>query len=90
MFAYIVTSLDFVFRYYEVTGPQIQIYKAVAMCPWSLKPLIGIVSDKYPLFGFHKTSYMAISSIFGMCALSYVGVMGLLHYDTSIDSQKNT
>ena len=62
MFAYLASSLDFVFRYYQVSGPRIQIYKAVAMIPWSLKPLFGLLSDRVPLFGYHKTSYMVSSN----------------------------
>ncbi len=82
-FSFLATSLDFIFKFYSITGPRIQIYKSVALCPWSLKPLFGIISDKFPLFGYHKTSYMVIVTLLAMCSMGYVGVLGLLYYDHS-------
>ena len=83
VFAYISTSLDFVFRLYAVTGPQIQIYKAVSLAPFTLKPLFGIMSDKLPIFGYHKTPYMLISSLAAIGALGYLGFVGWSHYQPS-------
>ena len=31
---------------------------AVAGTPWAIKGAIGVLSDAYPLFGWHKKSYI--------------------------------
>eukprot|EP00971_Amphidinium_carterae_P324291 6444283-Amphidinium_carterae.1 len=43
MYTYI--AFDFVMRMYCVRGPQLQVLKSVAMLPWVLKPLLGLLSD---------------------------------------------
>eukprot|EP00392_Amoebophrya_sp_AT5.2_P005391 g5400.t1 len=80
VFSYLATSFDFVLKFYQVSGPRIQIYKAVTLAPWALKPLFGVLSDRFPLFGYRKNSYMALVTVVAMCATGYVGVQGVLHY----------
>ncbi|CAD7948131.1 unnamed protein product [Amoebophrya sp. A25] len=90
VFSYLATSLDFVLKFYQVPGPRIQIYKAVVMAPWGLKPLFGVISDKFPLFGYHKNSYMAIVTVLAVAATGYVGVQGLYHYSINEPQSKST
>ncbi|CAD7925115.1 unnamed protein product [Amoebophrya sp. A120] len=44
VFSYLATSIDFALKFYQVSGPRIQIYKAVTLAPWALKPLFGVLS----------------------------------------------
>ncbi|CAD7925222.1 unnamed protein product [Amoebophrya sp. A120] len=81
VFSYLATSIDFALKFYQVSGPRIQIYKAVTLAPWALKPLFGVLSDRCPIFGYHKNSYMVLVTLVAMCASGYVGVQGLLHYE---------
>lgn len=78
--SYMGTSADWILRYYNVSGPRMQIYKACAFAPWSLKPIFGIVSDKVPFMGYRKTSYMALFTILAVVALSYMGIIGAIFY----------
>ena len=72
--AYAGASADFLFRSYALQGPQLQVYKAVMALPWALKPLIGVVSDTLPIFGYKKAPYIMIVSVFAMAGFLYVGL----------------
>ena len=41
---------------------------AMAMLPWSLKPLYGLVTDTVPLFGYFRRSYLMASGLLGTCS----------------------
>lgn len=66
--AYFYTSMDFVLREYHVAGPKIQLLKAVSLLPWALKPMIGIVSDSFPVYGLKKSPYMVITTVLAVVA----------------------
>ncbi|KAJ1483457.1 folate-biopterin transporter, partial [Baffinella frigidus] len=38
--------------------------------PWAIKGAIGVLSDAYPLFGWHKKSYILIVAVFGTGAFT--------------------
>jgi predicted MFS family arabinose efflux permease len=40
--------------------------------PWYLKPIIGVITDAFPLFGSRRKSYILIST--ALCVLSWVGL----------------
>eukprot|EP00747_Dinoflagellata_sp_TGD_P212872 gnl/TRDRNA2_/TRDRNA2_85908_c0_seq1.p1 gnl/TRDRNA2_/TRDRNA2_85908_c0~~gnl/TRDRNA2_/TRDRNA2_85908_c0_seq1.p1 ORF type:complete len:459 (+),score=51.75 gnl/TRDRNA2_/TRDRNA2_85908_c0_seq1:327-1703(+) len=52
-----------------------QMYIAVGSVPWTLKPILGMISDIQPIGGFHKAPYIAVTSVLGSCAFFVVGVM---------------
>ena len=72
--AYTATAADFLFRTYELEGPQLQIYKAIMGLPWALKPIIGVVSDTLPILGYKKAPYIMIVTVFAMFGFGYVAV----------------
>ena len=72
--AYAATSADFLFRTYELQGPQLQIYKAIMGLPWALKPIIGVVSDTFPILGYKKAPYIILVSILAMIGFGYVAI----------------
>jgi len=74
MYAY--TSLDFVLRSFHVGGPQMQVYKSVALLPWVLKPLLGIISDSLPICGYRKNPYIVAATFIGMPSFLLVGLCG--------------
>ncbi len=40
----------------------------IAMLPWTVKPLYGLVSDAFPIAGYRRRPYLVISSILGTIA----------------------
>lgn len=47
---------------------QVQAFFTVSRLPWSLKPLIGGLSDLLPLGGYHKRPYLLGSAVVGTAA----------------------
>mmetsp|Transcript_46648 Transcript_46648/g.117307 ORF Transcript_46648/g.117307 Transcript_46648/m.117307 type:complete len:578 (+) Transcript_46648:43-1776(+) len=45
--------------------------------PWTIKPVMGMMSDAYPLFGFHLTSYMGLAAAAGVLGYICVGSLTL-------------
>lgn len=43
-----------------------QKYHLVAMLPWSMKPFMGLLSDKLPLCGYHKRPYLVAALLVGV------------------------
>mmetsp|Transcript_113022 Transcript_113022/g.258899 ORF Transcript_113022/g.258899 Transcript_113022/m.258899 type:complete len:258 (+) Transcript_113022:125-898(+) len=75
MYAYVLTSMEWVYRGLGVPGPSIQIYKAVALLPWTMKPLFGVLSDCYPIMGYKKSPYIVLTSLVSLGALIYLFVV---------------
>merc|ERR1719393_913264 len=67
--------MDFLLREYAVSGPKLQVYRAVIMLPWAMKPVFGLVSDCFPIFGYRKAPYIIAASIAAVCAHATVGFM---------------
>ena len=66
-------GLPFSQQYLKLSAEQTQRYGIVAMFPWSIKPLVGMISDVMPIAGYHKRYYMFFVSVLGACALAYLG-----------------
>jgi len=68
-----------------VPGPRIDVYTSIMEVPWSMKPLIAICSDMFPICGYRKTPYIVITTVLGIAGLmlsacvntSYVQIGGL-------------
>jgi folate/biopterin transporter len=61
----------------HLDGATIGRYTTAAMIPWSIKPVIGMLSDSFPAFGFHRTSYIAGAGLCGLLAYACLGLMPL-------------
>lgn len=71
----------------KLDGVTIGRLQTASHLPWNIKPVLGMLSDGFPLFGFHRTSYLVI-----MCSVSVllhppivftaVSAMGLLAFLT--------
>lgn len=46
------------------------IYYSVTFFPWNLKPLYGLISDNFPIWGYHRKSYIILCEL--CTAMSFV------------------
>eukprot|EP00290_Baffinella_frigidus_P011892 CAMPEP_0180150054 /NCGR_PEP_ID=MMETSP0986-20121125/21212_1 /TAXON_ID=697907 /ORGANISM="non described non described, Strain CCMP2293" /LENGTH=519 /DNA_ID=CAMNT_0022096899 /DNA_START=162 /DNA_END=1718 /DNA_ORIENTATION=- len=58
-----------------VDGTACQTMGAIASTPWAIKGAIGVLSDMYPLWGYHKASYIIASAVMG--SLAFFGLASL-------------
>lgn len=65
---WIGVPIYYLFRELRLTPTRMQQLRAVAMTPWSIKPLIGMFSDLFPVFGYYKGPYMVLVTIIGAVA----------------------
>jgi folate/biopterin transporter len=45
----------------------------ITMLPWTVKPLYGLISDGFPIFGYRRRPYLLLSSILGIFAWLSMG-----------------
>lgn len=45
----------------------------IAMLPWTVKPLYGLISDGFPVFGYRRRPYLLLSSVLGIFAWLSMG-----------------
>ena len=45
----------------------------ITMLPWTVKPLYGLISDGFPVFGYRRRPYLLLSSILGIFAWVSMG-----------------
>mmetsp|Transcript_148626 Transcript_148626/g.475915 ORF Transcript_148626/g.475915 Transcript_148626/m.475915 type:complete len:418 (+) Transcript_148626:140-1393(+) len=74
VWGFTVTAMDFLLRDYAVPGPKMQVYKAIAMLPWAMKPLFGLLSDYFPIMGYRKAPYIIIVTLVAVAAYSTIGL----------------
>lgn len=67
-------TLPYAQQYLKFSAATMQRYGIVAVFPWTVKPLFGMVSDLYPIGGYSKRYYIAMSSALGFCAMLYLAV----------------
>lgn len=65
-----LVALPLFIRHYRVGIERYQSYAIAVMVPWSVKPLIGLVSDRVPLWGLHKTPYIAGATLVGAVSVA--------------------
>jgi hypothetical protein len=51
-----------------VDAKMLQLYTMVIMVPWSLKPIMGLLSDFLLIFGYHKRFWLFLVCVLGMMA----------------------
>eukprot|EP00298_Acanthocystis_sp_HF-20_P017496 c21763_g2_i1.p1 GENE.c21763_g2_i1~~c21763_g2_i1.p1 ORF type:complete len:538 (-),score=185.87 c21763_g2_i1:76-1689(-) len=63
--------------YYQslgVSGERYQAYRTVALTPWTIKSLLGTISDSIPILGYHKRYYIIFAALFGTLSFFILGV----------------
>lgn len=68
--------MEFLFKEHQVNGGHMQVYMAMASSPWALKPLIGLISDSCPVFGYRKMPYILGTGILGLMGVAALGSVG--------------
>mmetsp|Transcript_108221 Transcript_108221/g.220964 ORF Transcript_108221/g.220964 Transcript_108221/m.220964 type:complete len:604 (-) Transcript_108221:221-2032(-) len=63
----------FMFMGYHVPAPKMQIFTSITTLPMVLKPLIGLMSDLFPIFGYNKSPYVMVTSLVGIVACILLG-----------------
>ena len=59
-----------------LSAGQVATFFAITMVPWLIKPLYGLLSDFVPLFGYHRKSYLLLTSATAATAGLALGVTG--------------
>uniref|UniRef100_A0A7S1RWT4 Folate/biopterin transporter n=1 Tax=Alexandrium catenella TaxID=2925 RepID=A0A7S1RWT4_ALECA len=70
-----VVAEQFLYRSYNVPATDMQAYNAVTNLPWSMKPIIGLISDVLPIFGYNKAPYALLTSLAGTAAFLDIGLL---------------
>lgn len=68
--------MEFLFKAHGVGAGRMQIYMGVALSPWSLKPVLGLLSDSCPMFGYKKMPYIVLTSVLGISGAIALGLQG--------------
>jgi len=75
---YSLGGFDWLLSARNVPGPTMQIYSAIGMLPFAMKPLIGMLSDAFPICGYQKNPYMMITTFVGLCGLATIAASGMV------------
>ena len=76
-----------------IDGSACQTMGAIAQAPWAIKGAIGVLSDAYPLLGYHKASYIMVAATMGTCAflglatlpITSAAIAGLLMFAANLE-----
>lgn len=63
----------YIYKAYHVPATRMQVFQGVTSLPWAMKPIIGLMSDLFPIRGYNKAPYIFISSAVGVGCLLIVG-----------------
>lgn len=63
----------YLYKSYGVPAPKMQIFMSVGMLPWAMKPVIGLISDVFPILGYNKAPYMLLTSCIGVACFMTIG-----------------
>lgn len=75
----------FMMKGLELSAAAMSSYMALIMLPWMWKPLIGLVIDFLPIFGYRRKSYLVLSNIVAALAFA-VMLFNNTHLPTMIGS----
>lgn len=70
-----IVSEFFLYKSYHVPATDMQVYQALTALPWAIKPVTGLISDLFPIFGYQKAPYAIVTSVVGTAAFLAVGVL---------------
>lgn len=67
--------IPFILRDFRLTAARIQVLRTIAVCPWALKPFLGIVSDTLYIGGYRKMPYMYATTLLAVLACLVIGLV---------------
>ena len=59
-----------------LSAGQVATFFAITTVPWLIKPVYGLLSDFVPLFGYHRKSYLLLTSSTAAAAGLFLGITG--------------
>jgi MFS family permease len=59
-----------------LSAGQVATFFAITTVPWLIKPVYGLLSDFVPLFGYHRKSYLLLTSATAAAGGLFLGVTG--------------
>jgi len=68
-------AAQFLFASYNVSGPRMQIFGGITGLPWAMKPIIGLVSDCFPIRGYNKAPYILLATMLGIAGCAVLAKM---------------
>jgi hypothetical protein len=63
----------YIMQEYKVPASHMGVYGGVIGLPWALKPVIGVLSDCCPIYGYAKAPYLLGATVIGTVALMMLG-----------------
>ena len=60
------TTMLPIFKAMNMDAVHVQLYATLSMSPWSIKPLVGVLSDIITVRGYHKRYYLIQCTLVGM------------------------
>lgn len=60
----------------KIQPSTVQLYVGIYFIPWILKPIWGICTDAFPLFGYQRRPYFIVAGVIGTVSASVVAVQG--------------
>ncbi len=57
-----------------LTPAEVSALMGIVALPWVLKPVFGLVSDSWPLFGYRRRSYLVLAGLLGSGAWIYLAL----------------
>lgn len=72
---FLAKSEPYIYKMYHVDASQRQVYSGVTQMPWAMKPMIGLVSDMFPIGGYNKKPYILVVTFVSVAACVLVGCL---------------
>lgn len=66
--------IEFLFGELGIPAGRLQMLKAVAIAPWALKPVIALLSDAAPLWGYKRMPYVVITTVGALIGSAVLGL----------------
>jgi MFS family permease len=71
--SFVGAGKQYVFQEYAVPAPQVAVFSGVIQLPWAIKPVLGVLSDLVPIFGYAKGPYLVLAGLVGCISLAVLG-----------------
>eukprot|EP00927_Polykrikos_kofoidii_P085520 TRINITY_DN9328_c0_g1_i1.p1 TRINITY_DN9328_c0_g1~~TRINITY_DN9328_c0_g1_i1.p1 ORF type:complete len:586 (+),score=88.95 TRINITY_DN9328_c0_g1_i1:87-1760(+) len=78
--SFVGRATPYMYKSYNTPAPQVQIYSGITQLPWALKPIIGLVSDMFPVLGYNKAPYVVLVSAIAGAAFLTVGTVSTANF----------
>jgi MFS family permease len=73
--SFVAAGKQYVFQQYAIPAPQVAVYSGVIQLPWAIKPVLGVLSDLVPIYGYAKSPYLVLAGILGCISLATLGTV---------------